>query len=173
MISLPKAFILPSSLELLELSYVWSTTVPTILIGPICVITLFISHKILSLLVALKVVYRLSSILLRFLLFSGCKSYSAVSRSSFLLQFELTGPLHMEFTTRRACVFFWNSFTVGFSCVLPICRWHPKNFSRGSWHNLLLKNTVTPGIVKRCFTNSMRSPNLTAIGQLGSYQSNV
>ena len=113
MISLLKAFILPSSLELFEMSYVWSAKVPAILIGligPICVITLFISHEILSLLLALKVVYKLSSILLRFLLFSGCRSYSAVSRSSFPLQLELTGPLHIEFTTQSACVFFLELF---------------------------------------------------------------
>ena len=52
----------------------------------------------------------------------------------------VTGPRHIELTTRRACVLLKKSWTVGFSLVTPLCRWHPKKFSRESWHKLLLRN---------------------------------
>lgn len=69
------------------------------------------------------------------------------------LQFPRT-VAQLEFTTLNAWVFFTNSETFGFSFTLPLCRCCPKKFSRGSWHILLLRNTVTPGIVKTYSTNS-------------------
>ena len=41
-------------------------------------------------------------------------------------------------------MFFTNSATVGFSFALPACRWHPKNFSRGSCDNFSLRKQSTP-----------------------------
>ncbi len=74
----------------------------------------------------------------------------------FLLSFRQL-PLivaHVLLITRRACVFLANSLTFGFSLDLPLCLCWPKKFSTGSWHNLLLRNSVTPGIVNRYLTNS-------------------
>ena len=57
--------------------------------------------------------------------------------------------------TLKAWVFRQKSRTLGLSCAPPLCRWQPKNFSKGSWHSLWLKNTLTPGRVKRYSTSSM------------------
>lgn len=56
------------------------------------------------------------------------------------LQLPFTGPRQSELTTRKACVFWWYSTTLGLSLVPPLCLWQPKKFSNGSWHMLLLRN---------------------------------
>ena len=69
-----------------------------------------------------------------------CGSYPFVP-----LQFSrvMTSP-HTPLTTRSACVFFTKSLTERFSFVQPLCLCLLKKFSR----ELLLRNDVTPGIVK-------------------------
>ena len=52
-------------------------------------------------------------------------------------------------------IFRQKSRTLGLSCAPPLCRWQPKNFSKGSWHSLWLKNTLTPRRVERYSTSSM------------------
>ena len=56
------------------------------------------------------------------------------------LQLPLTGGRQKEFTTLRACAFWKYSFVFGWSLVPPLCRWHPKKFSTGSWQRFMLKN---------------------------------
>ena len=51
---------------------------------------------------------------------------------------------------------------IGFSSTRPLWRCCPKKFSRGSWQILLLKNTVTPGIVKM---DSTRSTNYFTVNR--------
>ena len=63
-------------------------------------------------------------------------------------QFPFTGPTK-EFTTLRAWVFLQKSWQFGFSLTLPLCCWHPKNFSKGSWQSFSLRNDFTPGMLKR------------------------
>ena len=70
-------------------------------------------------------------------------------------QFPLTGPLLTELNTRKTWVFLRNSCALGLSWVPPLCLWHPKNFSNGSWHILWLRKECTPGMVKRYCTSSM------------------
>ena len=71
-------------------------------------------------------------------------------------QLPLTASSCKEATTLSACVFLQNSATVGLSLVPPLCRWHPKNFSRGSWFIFSLRNDVTPGRVKMYVTKPMK-----------------
>ena len=70
-------------------------------------------------------------------------------------QFPFTGPTK-EFTTLRAWVFLQKSWQFGFSLTLRLCRWHPKNFSKGSWQNFSLRNDFTPGMLKRYGTRSRK-----------------
>ena len=72
------------------------------------------------------------------------------------LQFPLT-VAQVELITLRACVFLKNSAAFGFSFTLPLCRCLPKKFSSGSWQIRLLRNAVTPSIVKRYSTNSTKA----------------
>lgn len=76
------------------------------------------------------------------------------SSTSLPLQFPFTRSLQKLLTTRNAWVFRQKSRTLGLSWDPPLCLWQPKNFSRGSWHILLLKKHFTPGRVKRYLTNS-------------------
>lgn len=76
------------------------------------------------------------------------------SSISLPLQFPFTRSLQKLLTTRNAWVFRQKSRTLGLSWDPPLCLWQPKNFSRGSWHILLLKKHFTPGRVKRYLTNS-------------------
>ena len=55
---------------------------------------------------------------------------------------------HVLLITRSACVFLMNSAALGFSLTRPHWRSWPKKFSKGSWQMRLLRNTVTPGMVK-------------------------
>ena len=71
-------------------------------------------------------------------------------------QFPFDGPLAKEATTLNACMFFWNSCMFGWSCVPPRCRWHPKQFSSGSWQIRWLRNTFTSGSVNMYFTRSTK-----------------
>ena len=74
----------------------------------------------------------------------------------FPLQFtSVTSPQTLSMTL-RACVFFKNSLTDGFSLVLPLCLCCPKQFSSGSWHILPLRKDVTPGMVKMNLTISTK-----------------
>ncbi len=55
-------------------------------------------------------------------------------------QFPLLKLVHVELITRKA----WeNSATVGFSLVLPLCLWHPKNCSNGSCESPLVVFSIT------------------------------
>ena len=51
-------------------------------------------------------------------------------------QLRFTAPRQNELTTLKDCVLSRNSWTVGLSLVAPRCRWQPKKFSSGSWHNV-------------------------------------
>ena len=42
--------------------------------------------------------------------------------------------------TRKACVFLWNSNTLGLSSLFPCWCWEPNHFSKLSWNNHPLKN---------------------------------
>lgn len=71
------------------------------------------------------------------------------------LHLPLTVGLQIELITLRAWVFLTNSWTLGLSWTPPLCRWQPKNFSRGSWQIRWLKNEVTSGSVNTYWTSSM------------------
>ncbi len=81
---------------------------------------------------------------------------STSSNSLEPLQLPLAGPFANDFTTRRACIFFWNCWTFGLSCVPPLWRWQPKKFSRGSCEILWLRKALTSGKVNTYSTNSMK-----------------
>ena len=78
----------------------------------------------------------------------GPESKISESMEASPLQFPRMVP-HVFDMTRNACLFLTNSEDDGFPLALP--RWCccPKKFSNGSWQILLLRNTPTPGIVKR------------------------
>ena len=52
--------------------------------------------------------------------------------------------IHIELMTRRLWVFFINLDAAGFSLALPVCCWHPKNFSNGSCDSFSLRKQFTP-----------------------------
>ena len=108
--------------------------------------------------------------LLHFRLGKQCVSYSSeVVKSSLPRQLDFKEVLQNESTTRSAWVFCLKSLTVGLSCERPICRWHPKNFSNGSWQIRLLKKTCTPGTVKRYSTSSINDSAATGICMIMTY----
>ena len=84
-----------------------------------------------------------------FLFGSGVVSFMPNFVSLLPQQFPLATYQQNPFTTRNAWVFFRNSWAFRLSCVLPLWRWQPKNFSRGSWHIRLLRKNFTPGTVNR------------------------
>ena len=55
--------------------------------------------------------------------------------------------IHTESITRKVCALLRASTTVGFWWALPCWRNLPKNFSRGSWVILWLRNSLVPGIL--------------------------
>lgn len=87
---------------------------------------------------------------------NGCSMFSLSSHVSRVppRQLPLFGALATEFITRNACVFFMNSNAFGLSCTFPLCLWHPKKRSSGSWHIRWLKNDLTSGKVNRYLTSS-------------------
>ena len=70
-------------------------------------------------------------------------------------QLPFTGPTK-ESTALRAWVFLQKSWQFGFLLTLPLCRWHPKNFSKGSWQSFSLKHAFTPEMPKRYGTRSRK-----------------
>ena len=91
-----------------------------------------------------------------FLFGSGVFSFVLNLGSLLPRQFPFTTSRQNTFRTRKAWVFFKNSSAFGLSCVIPLWRWHPKNFSIGSWQSRLLRKNLTPGMVKRYRTSSTK-----------------
>lgn len=89
---------------------------------------------------------------------SGSLTFSLFKVQSNLLprQFPHFGGGATELTTLRAWVFFWNSSTFGLSFTPSLCRWRPKNLSKGSWHILWLKKDLTSGRVNKYLTSSTK-----------------
>ena len=76
-------------------------------------------------------------------LLSSCAVGSGSQSRSFILlsfstaqQLRFTAPRQNELTTLKDCVLSRNSWTVGLSLVAHRCRWQPKKFSSGCWHNV-------------------------------------
>ena len=85
------------------------------------------------------------------------------SNASFLPERLLWADALPHFGGRGLILFFMNSAAFGCSLALPRWRCCLKKFSRGSWQILLLRKTVTPGMVNIYWTSSMNDSTINNI----------